>query len=244
LNWKRDWIDEKALQAKNNEESAVRALADEIFNIPELALIPTEDREAMKARVLSHELAYRSGNSEGIREENIVLTVNELADKLGAPDFARTSALQVRVLRASFLHRYPNFIAQETSSGGKILEASIGDSVSPTMSPLEGVYMTALMLEQKILNENYQHPPQEWVEEVYNKAVVKWQADQAGNSGDEQGSAQVQYRLEAPKVNEKRDQLVRLLLYGASTLLPSDSQSLSASPNIYDATLDTLGIKR
>lgn len=38
LNWKSDWIDEKALQAKNNEESAVRALADEIFNIPELAL--------------------------------------------------------------------------------------------------------------------------------------------------------------------------------------------------------------
>lgn len=244
LNWKLDLIDEKALQAKNNEEAAVRALADEIFKAPEFALLPTEDRDAMKARVVSHELAYRSGNSEGIREENIVLTVNELADKFGAPDYARTSALQVRVLRAGHLKDYPNFIAQETSSGGKILEASIGDSVSPIMSPLEAVFMTAVMLEQKILNENYQHAPQEWVEEVYNKVVAKWQADLASNSGDEQGSAQAQYRLEAPKNNEKRNQMTQAFITGAATLLSSDSQSLSASPNIYDATLDTLGIEQ
>ena len=244
MNWKLDWIDEKALQAKNNEESAVRALVDEVFNRTEFALIPVEDRDAMKARVLSHELAYRSGNSEGVREENIVLTVNELADKFNAPDFARTSALQVRVLRASFLHRYPNFIAQETSSGGKILEANIGDSVSSMMSPLEAVYITALMLEQKILNENYQHAPEEWVEEVYNKAVAKWQADQASNSGDEQDSAQMQYRLEAPRNHEKQSQMTQVFIAGAATLLSSDLQSLSASPNLYDATLDTLGIKR
>jgi hypothetical protein len=243
MTWKRDLIDEKAEQAKNNEESAVRALADEVFKKPKFMVIPTEDREAMKERVLSHELAYRSGNSEGIREENIVLTVNELAEKFNAPDLARTSALQVRVLRASFLNDYPNFIAQETSSGGKIVAASIGDSVSPTMSPLEAVFMTATMLEQKILNENYQYPTEEWVDQVYNKALAKWQADQAGTSQGTSSSEQTQPYLSAPE-NEKRTQMLQTFSAGARTILSSESQSLSATPNLYNSTLDTLGIKR
>lgn len=253
LNWKLDWIDEKALQAKNNEESAVRALADEIFNIPELALIPTEDRDAMKTRVLSHELAYRSGNSEGIREENIVLTVNELADKFNAPDYARTSALQVRVLRADFLNRYPNFIAQESASGatGTIPAgggepssgSAIGDSVSPTMSPLEAVYMTAMMLEQKMLNENYQHAPQEWVEKVYNKAIEQWETDAARRAASEEdGSGEITYRLMAPTNLDKRNEMMQCFNNGAATLLSSNPQNLMSVQSLLDETLDTLGI--
>ncbi|HEX8651249.1 MAG TPA: hypothetical protein VF708_10445 [Pyrinomonadaceae bacterium] len=244
MTWKLDLIDEKAEQAKSNEESAVRALADEVFKSPELAVIPTEDREAMKARVLSHELAYRSGKSEGIKEGNVVLTVNELADKFAAPDFARTSALQVRVLRASFLKDYPNFIAQETSGGGKISQASIGDSVSPTMSPLEAVYVTGVMLWQKVLNENYQHAPQEWVNEVYNRQLAQWQADTSGSPAPEQGSDQVGYHLEVRESSAKSKQMMSSITTGAFTLLAADAQGLSSSPNLYDATLDTLGIKQ
>ncbi len=241
--WKRDLIDEKALEAQNGEEYAVRALADEVFKAAEFADIPTKDRELMKARVLSHELDYRSGSSEGIREENIVLTINELADKFNAPDYAKTSALQVRVLRASFLKDYPNFIAQETSGGEKILQASIGDSVSPTMSPLEAVYMTALMIEQKLLNEYYQYPPQQWVDKVYNKAVERWQADSARTDATKE-EGEITYRLTAPTNLDQRAEMRRCLTDGLATLLSSDPQNLMSTQSLIDETLDTLGILR
>lgn len=244
LTWKLDSIDEKAEQAKNNDEAAVRALADEVFKSPELAIIPTEDMDAMKARVLTHELAYRSGNSEGIREENIVLTVNELVDKFKAPDFARTSALQVRVLRACLMHEYPNFIAQETGEE-RSSEATIGDSVSPTMSPLEALYVTGVMLWQKMLNKDYQYTPQEWVYEVYNKNLEQWQADLSGNFSDEQNSTQPQYRLGGvSENNEKRRQMMDAVITGAATLLSPGSQGLPDSTSLYDDTLTTLGINQ
>jgi hypothetical protein len=255
LDWKLNQIDEKALEAQGNEEPAVRELADEVFNKAAFAIIPVADREAMKERVLNAEMDYRNGRSEGIAEENIVQTVNELADKLNAPDFARTSALQVRVLRAGLLNDYPNFIAQDTTSGEiGVLPAdggepswgvAIGDSVSSTMSPLEAVYVTALMLEQKILNESYQYTPEEWVDEVYNKAVTQWQADQqAEPPSGEPGEAQAQTRLTASGDNAKRAQMVQACIASAPALLYSESQNPSDSPNLYDATLDTLGIQR
>jgi hypothetical protein len=242
MTWKLDLIDEKAEQAKSNEESAVRALADEVFNKPEFMVIPTEDREAMKARVLNAELDYRSGRSEGIAEENIVLTVNELVDKFNAPDFARTSTLQVRVLRAGLTRDYPNFIAQETDEEDVSMEATIGDWVSPTMSPLEAVYVTAAMLYQKWLSENYQYAPQEWADQVYPKAIERWRAIRAVNSGRKPSDEHVEYRLEMPKNNEKCNQIARIAINGVATLL--SPQNSSASRNLYDATLDTLGIKR
>jgi hypothetical protein len=248
--WKLDSIDEKALQAKDNDETAVRALADEVFGTPELAVVPTEDREMMKERVLQAELDYRNRRSEGIAEENVVQTVNELADKFAAPDFAKTSTLQVRVLRADLLNDYPNFIAQETSETGTIaagggetsFQATIGDSVNPTMSPLEAVYVTAVMLHQKWLNENYQYAPEERVYQVYNKAVERWRSNRAASSAHQRDDNKVEYRLELKKNHEQCNQIVRAVINGAARLL--SSQNSSASRNLYDATLDTLGIKR
>ncbi|HEX8651250.1 MAG TPA: hypothetical protein VF708_10450 [Pyrinomonadaceae bacterium] len=240
--WKFDSIDEKALQAKDNEESSIRALVDEVFGTPEGALILPEYREEMKKRVLEAELDYRNGLSEGITEENVVRTVNELVDKFNAPDFARTSALQVRVLRAGLTRDYPNFIAQETDEEDVSMEATIGDWVSPTMSPLEAVYVTAAMLHQKWLSENYQYAPQEWVDQVYSKAVERWRANRAVNSGHKPSDEHVEYRLEMPKNSEQCNQIARIAIKGAATLLSSHNSS--ASRNLYDATLDTLGIKR
>ena len=244
--WKSDSIDEKALQAKDNEESSIRALVDEVFGRPEFAIVLPEGRpeyrEAMKERVLEAERDYRNGRSEGIAEENIVQTVNELVDKFNAPDFVRTSALQVRVLRASLTRNYPSFIAQETSEEEVSMEATIGDWVSPTMSPLEAVFVTAYMLEQKWLNEHYQYAPQEWVDQVYNKAVERWRAMRA--SGNKRSDDQVEYRLGGKNNSETCNQIARLALAGARALLSPESQNSSASRNLYEATLDTLGIKR
>jgi hypothetical protein len=239
-----DSIDEKALQAKDNDESSVRELADAVFAAPEFAVIPTADREAMKERVLSAELDYRSGQGEGIVEENIVETVNELADKFSAPDYARTSALQVRVLRAGLMNRYPNFIAQEHHSGETRPEVNIGDSISPTMSPLEAVFVTGGLLWQKMVNEYFQYTPQEWVDKVYKKALEQWQADLAGNSVVEQSSEPARHRLVIKENNEKCNRMMQSVITGAATLLSSDSENSAPPSNLYDATLNTLGIKQ
>src|SRR5918911_1066639 len=132
--WKLDSIDEKALQAKDNDETAVRALADEVFNTSDFAALPVETRESMKDRVLRAELSYRKDGA-GVDEETVVQVVNEYVNKFGAPEYAKTSTLQVRYLRATLVRGYPNFIAQPPPGEREGLDQEVGTSINSMMSP-------------------------------------------------------------------------------------------------------------
>jgi hypothetical protein len=224
-----DLIDQKAQKAKGNDESAVGELADEVFATPYFMEVPSDFREAMKQRVLSDELKYRHGK-KGIKEEKVVETVDELARKLNAPDYAKTSPLQVRTLRVRLMRGYPNFIAQETSEERKGLKKKVGDTINPEMSPLEAVFVTGVLLQQKMLNEDFQHPPQEWEDKLRKKQLKRWE------TGENQ-DAKIKARLH-PGNNDKRREMRHAVANGIAKMKVSELLRLP------DETLDTLGIER
>jgi len=90
-------------------------------------------------------LHYRAQPDATISEQNIVLAVNNLAQKLNATAFALTNLSEVATLRADLASHMPHFI-------------SSGDQ---GMSPLEAVYVMRVLLYQKVFNETFLMTPAE-----------------------------------------------------------------------------------
>jgi hypothetical protein len=236
-----DSIDEKALNAKDNNDSSVSELADEVFGTSDFAAIPGEIKDKIKDRVLRAEIAYRQGGA-GIDEVHIAEVVNEYVGKFNAPEYAKTSPLQVRYLRATLMRGYPNFISQVPISEPEGLEQEVGTSINPTLSPLEAAYVTAVLLQQKMLNEEYQKTPQEWADSLYSKQLQEWQADADWvNSGSPEvtpGEQPTEVRLEVRAGSGKYAEMAQAITNSASTLWASNLQAF------VDTALDDLGIPR
>jgi hypothetical protein len=227
-----DSINEKAKKAQGGDERAVRELADEIFNTPYFAEMPDALRQTMKERVLRHEADYRKGK-KGVKEEQVVLTVNRLADKFELPDYAKTGALQIRVLRARLRAGYPDFISQDAGRQSKGIKKKVGTRLKAEMSPLEAVFTTAVLLQQKLLNEDFQMAPGEYADNLHKKELEKWQAARAGKQVDDSQKHKLGF-AEKNKYRELREAIGRK----AAAMNMTD---LLALP---DETLDALGINR
>lgn len=228
-----DLIDEKARKVKDSDEAAIRELADEVFASSHFGEIPTSIVEKIKERVVPHEVKYRQ-NKKGVKEKEIVKMVNDLADKVGAPDYAKTSLLQVHSLRARLMIGYPNFISPANAEGKRGLHKKIGTPMNPDLSPLEAVFVAGVLLEQKMINEEFQHSPQEWEKKLKNKELKNWQsAEKRPNSGGGQRKPQLAVSSN-PKAREMRESIA----HSPIRMSPADLISIT------DDSLDTLGIER
>ena len=227
-----DMIDEKARKAKGSDEAAVRELADEVFASSHFGEIPVDVLEQVKKRVVAHEVKYRQGK-KGVKEKDIVKMVNELADKVGAPDYAKTSDLQVRSLRARLMTGYPNFISPADAEGKRGLKKRVGAGMNPEVSPLEAVFVAGVLLEQKMINEEFQHNPKAWEEKLKKKELKNWQAAERRREGRGQGKPQLAVSAN-PKAREMRGVIAQSPVRMSPTALV----------NIVDDTLDALGIER
>jgi hypothetical protein len=130
------------------------------------------EADRVKDRLKRSEIAYQQGKKEGVREENVVRAMNNLAGKFGAPGYAKTEKYEVRKLRVSMLSFEFDLVSKQVSKksskergdGKKIVE-----SIGPTMSPLEAVYVTSSLIVQKLTNPEYQLTHEErraqWAEE-------------------------------------------------------------------------------
>lgn len=222
-----DKLEEKARKAKSNDAAAVHELADEVFANFDVE-IPPELGDGMKERLVRAEMKYRK-TGKGIRETHIVRTINELAEKFSAPDYAKTSPLQVRIMRVQMMREYPSFIAQETREKKRGLKKKVGDSINPEVSPLEGVFITSVLLWQKMLNDKWQQPADEWAATLHQKHFGELRR---GN-GDPKPKMVVN-----PLRNDKVQEMDDIVARGLAKLNIIDAKSL------VDSTLDTLGIER
>lgn len=227
-----DLIDEKARKVKDSDEAAIRELADEVFASSHFGEIPTSIVEKIKERVVPHEVKYRQ-NKKGIKEKEIVKMVNDLADKVGAPDYAKTSPLQVHSLRARLMTGYPNFISPTNAEGKRGLHKKIGTAMNPDLSPLEAVFVAGVLLEQKMINEEFQHSPQEWEKKLKNKELKNWQSAEKRRGGGGRGKPQL-----AVSSNPKAREMREAIAHSPIRMNPADLIS------IVDDSLDTLGIER
>lgn len=138
-------LERKALLAQSGDTAAVRELAIAAVEFNGTAGAPAAVLDQFEERFVRAELKYRTDNKNSIPVEAIVRAVNNLAQKLHAPDYAKTDVGEVEVLRVASRSEMPHFI----SSGGK------------AMSPLEAAYLVHLLIYQKILNETFLVPPAE-----------------------------------------------------------------------------------
>lgn len=145
-------IDEKAEAARTGDERAARELVEALFRGPQLDGVPSLLARPFKQRIARAEISYRQGRSDGIAEENIVRLFDELAQKFGAPEYARTDLDEVRAIRLALSHLLPHLIPREQTEKRTATEEA-AYAVSPAMSPSEATFVALFLLLQKQLNE-------------------------------------------------------------------------------------------
>ncbi len=157
----------KNAKTENDLKISTRELIDDLFSSK--GLVPASNDNAfqgvdpagideIKNRLVRAEVDYRKGRKEGIKEERVVRVVNGLAKKFGAPEYAKTDLYEVRKLRASMLFLMPDVITTEPMEKLKKAKESNKPKslISPTMSPLEAVNVLALLIDQKLSNDEFQ----------------------------------------------------------------------------------------
>ena len=214
-------LKEKARAAKGNDEAAVRALADDIFSLFNFDQAPAGMDDAIKERLVRAELRHRHGQGKGTPEFKVVHMVNQLADKLGAPPYARTNRLEVKRLRMGLRPYISDLGAQSQAD-----ETKNNEKHSSSMSPLEAFFVAVSLIQQKRFNAEYQLTDDEWV-------ALHGGRRAAGSS--EKFLAEMSARRRDSARTEELD-----LAIGRGFASMSPSQLLS----LPDELLNTLGVER
>lgn len=228
-------------------ESAVRELVDVLFKEFGFAEIPTDIAERMKERLIHAELKYREDH-QGLSEANIVEVINKLVTTFGAPDYAKTSSLQVRFMRASLRKYLPHLVAVETQEDRMGLRQPVGTGMNPEVAPVEAAFLTMLMIQQKMLNDDWQQTPDEWVanqkKRYLSRSETAAQNDTEPQFGvspeteDSQFGTSTQDEERQRRNDEKRNEMRWLVFRTAARL---NSARLN---HLVESSLDTLGIAK
>lgn len=225
-------LDRTARLVKNDDYASTRALADAVFSFPRMLLrAPQMIENVVKDLLAVAELAYHQGSQQGVREEDIVKLVNSVADKFGAPSYAKTSSRQVRVLRMQLALASPGLMA----AGLTHENMKIGDSIPDRMSPLQAVHLINSLVDQKLINPEFQVEPEEWERVHLPSALTKVQ-----ETHRLQASGQPESKPQKPQLHvvcRKRD------LY-ESLLRVSDSLGFLETMDLIDQAFTTLKIVR
>jgi hypothetical protein len=169
-----DGLEQKASLANANDANSISALVDEVFTFPRaFPRMPDFMESGVKDRVVQAELSYRRGVTAGVHEEAVVKAVNELASKFNVPDYAMTSVHQIRALRIGLSLHEPKFMGTGTAREN----AKVGESINLIMSPAQAVHLIGTLIDQKLLNEEYQVPPTEWDRDLHQKVLERFRTE-------------------------------------------------------------------
>ncbi|HEY3041979.1 MAG TPA: hypothetical protein VGJ66_24840 [Pyrinomonadaceae bacterium] len=157
-------VDEKASAVNGPDEGAIRDLADAVLRFVTGNKVPSVFIGPYKERLVRTEINYRSGQKVGIPEENIVRVFDELAQALNAPACARTDEEEVREIRLAISQMIPHLIVPQYLGAEEQSSTGLPYTVTPTMSPLEAVFVTRFLIMQKEINEFSQITPDERAE--------------------------------------------------------------------------------
>ncbi len=211
-------IDQKASKLRAEDESSVRALADEIFNYPHaFGRMPIEVESGVKQRLVQAEVAFHNGKRSGVREEDVAALVNQIGNTLGLPSYARTTPKQVRTIRMSLFLESPRFMASRSVRP----DMRTGESISSEMSVLQAAHVTQVLLDQKFINPDFQVEPADWDQQFHQKMVERIKQAEA----TPQGQQSVTYHTFS-RSNPKRLEMDRAFVSGASSLSVGDASSL------------------
>lgn len=215
-------LNEKAKAAKGGNYAAVRELVDEIFSTVPVEEPFTAALGEVKERLVRAEINYLKGEQEGIPEPNIICSLNPIAEKFKAPEYARTTQYEVRKLRMATLSLLPDLIANGRSDETNRPE-QIGPSINPRMSPAEATFITLLLLQQKLTNSAYQV--------THAERLSQWAEKYAKPKDGAKQTSKIDPSARA-------DEMQRVLNTGLAEMSPADLLSMAKS------ALDTLGVQK
>lgn len=214
-------IDEKARALNPDDSNSVQGLADAVFSYPHvLGRLPMDMENAVKARAIDAETKFLKGNRPGVQEEDVAKAVNLFADRLRLPDYARTSPKQVRALRMSLVVDSPMFMGR----GMARPSASVGDSISSEMSPLQALHVAMVMINQKTINPDFQVTPEEWDRGKHTAMVEQIKQIQALQKSAKSG--QTTHHI-ITRQNPKHDEMRQALSDGLSSMTLGDGVSFA-----------------
>lgn len=181
--------------------------------------------DEVKGRLNRAEVAYQQGRHRGIPEEKVVLAINGLAKKLGAPEYAMTDKHEVRKLRAGMLFTTHDLVSKEKPKEAKNKGIGDGGSISSIMSPVEAAYVTTTLIVQKVVNKEFQLTTEE--------KAAQWAKKQRGErlgSSDKTTGIQPQ--------TDRQKEMWGIATRGISAMSFTDHRDL------VHRSLDILGIDR
>lgn len=235
-------INDKARTAKGSKDKKViEDLATQVVYDLTPSFIPSFTRDKIKERVALAEAKHRDGKAKGITEQDVVKMFDELATRFSAPDYTRTSWLEVRAARLSLSAHVPDLVTlSSTEIDLKGTEKSDKKKVLSSMSPTEAVAVAMFLLHQKITNEAWQVTPQEFAANLHKKQMEMWQSRRDEKDGVKRAvnaGAEPKGRLRA-RSNPKQVEMMRMIRSAAVYMEP---EKLTGAA---DAALNALGIGR
>lgn len=212
-----DDLNDAASQVVPEDENSIRVLANAVFDFPHsYPHMPADIEATAKDRLIQAEKAYMQKRGPGVQEHAVVNTINTLAEKFAVPEYAKTSALQVRYIRMTAALGAPNFMGQGVARPG----TKIGDSIGTEMSPIQAAHLMAVVIDQKFINPDFQVPPDEW-DRGFQGLSDKLQAEQDAQASGAPRTARLRVR-----VNSNRQSLNDTVWKGLSSLSANDGSDL------------------
>lgn len=147
-------LDHKARAADVSNYSSMSDLTQTVVTYPHIYKIPSQLVETFQNSLRDSEIKYRLHQDPGVSETEIVDFTNRLAKRLGLPDYISATHSQVRHLRMNLALQSPSFMGPGLTHG----PINKGDSINDHMSPLQAFHLTAVLIDQKLLNPSYQDP--------------------------------------------------------------------------------------
>jgi hypothetical protein len=161
-------IDEQAKLENPSDGNSVHVLIDEILDFPHFySLNLPVMREILEQRLVQAEINYKLGRSPGIPEKNVVQIANSLADKMRLPEYAQVTLHQVEVLRFGMEFSMPSFMG---GTAPQIEETGARPGPSE-LSPAQAAQILLVLIDQKMINPDYQLIPEEWEKTQYQPAM-------------------------------------------------------------------------
>lgn len=161
-------IEDAARSMAANSEESYQQLAAAVIQHPHKYHLPSTMESFAVSRLASAEREYQLSRLSAVHEGDITQVVNLLADRMSAPEFARTSNTQVRVVRMRLLMLEPTFMGRE------IIKAHLkrGDSIPDALSPSQSVHILLSLIDRKFYDPEFQLPPGGF-EQIYTKQVTQ-----------------------------------------------------------------------
>jgi len=167
-------LDDAARSATRDVEAAVRALTEDVFTVypHSFGRMPAAVESIVKDRLTKAQIDHMRGARPGVREEDVANVVNMVAERLHLPEYAKTSAKQVRALRMLIAVESPVFMGRGMADAG----GKLRDTINPEMSPLQATHLAAVLLDQKFMDPDYQFGPVEWEQNSQQRQTerLKW----------------------------------------------------------------------